>query len=147
MDRVRMTSQEYAQELKAIVLYREENAGAVEKIARELGLKSRTVYDYLDGVIKVSVDFIRACAKVTADPDVIKMLEPEGWKLFPIQRRENTGDLEHEIGDVFIKAGMLHHEIRAALADKKITPIEQRRLLQTIMDLRREVSDLENILI
>ena len=45
---------EIAAELKAAVLFREYD-NPVQKIADMLGLKNRTVYDYFDGNIKISL--------------------------------------------------------------------------------------------
>jgi len=71
-----------ANEIKIAILYKEENDGAVKRIAALLGLKRRTVYDYLDGNIKINCRFLHAALIATdGDPDVRKFLEPEGWEL------------------------------------------------------------------
>jgi len=73
-----------AAELKVAILYKNdgENEHAVPRIAKILGLKRRTIYDYLDGVIKVNLGFIHAAVIATdGDPDIRRFLEPEGWNL------------------------------------------------------------------
>jgi len=78
-----MTHAEIAQELKIALLYKDGNDGAVKRIAERLGLSLRTIYDYLDGKIKPNLRFIKTAVEVTGDPDIKRLLEPEGWELVP----------------------------------------------------------------
>lgn len=81
-----MENDAIASELKLVLLYREDsrNEGAVTKIASILGLAKRTIYDYLDGRIKINLPFLHACVIATnGDPDIKKFLEPVGWMLIP----------------------------------------------------------------
>ena len=60
-------------ELKIVCVYRPENKGAVRRIAQILGLSESTVYDYLEGRIKISPEFIKAVVIATdGDPGAKK---------------------------------------------------------------------------
>ena len=116
---------EIAAELKTAVLYRDyENP--VKQISEILGLSARTIYDYFDGNIKISLPFLHACLIVTGgDPDVKKYLCPEGWDIAPSSQKAPTKNVEKECGDIHIAVSDLVVEIRKALEDGKITPDER----------------------
>ena len=77
-----MNAEEIAAELKAACIYREGNEGAPQRVADILGLSRRTVYDVLDGRIRVSLAFIKAAFQATGgDPAITRLLAPEGWQL------------------------------------------------------------------
>ena len=134
---------EIAAELKAAVLFREYD-NPVQKIADMLGLKNRTVYDYFDGNIKISLPFLHACLIVTdGDPDIKKYLCPEGWDLVPVIHSENVGDVEKECGNVHIAASELLMAIRAARSDGRITPNERAIIEKAMDNVRREIIDVD----
>ena len=76
-------AEQMAADLKTLLVYSEHYPDTiVSRIAAELGVARRTVYDVLDGRIKVSLDFLHACVIATnGDPEVKKYLEPEGFEL------------------------------------------------------------------
>lgn len=136
---------EIAAEVKAAVLYRDYD-NPVQKIADMLGLKARTVYDYFDGNIKISLPFLHACLIVTGgDPDVKKFLCPEGWELVPSGIEAPTTDIEKEMSDVYLAAADLQLQIRAAKADGKITPDERARIDQAMNNVRTQLSEVKSL--
>ena len=75
-----------AADVKTAVMYRGRDDGldAVAIIAEITGLQRPSVYSYLDGKTKMSVDFLHAAFLATnGDHDIGKYLEPEGWRLDP----------------------------------------------------------------
>jgi hypothetical protein len=74
-----------AEELKVALLYSDRNTDSVKNISTLTGFTKRTVYGYLDGEIKITLNFIHAAVIATdGDPDIKKFLEPDGWRLIPI---------------------------------------------------------------
>ena len=138
-----MNNSEIAQELKIALLYRDENDGAVKRIAGILGLARRTVYDYLDGNIKINLAFLHAAVIATnGDRDVKKFLEPQGWELTPNTGTANpAADIEREMGDVHVASGILHNEIRSAMEDGQISNNERARISKRITQLCAEIQD------
>jgi len=77
-----------AAEIKARVLYDDGiDNGIVVRIAGELGVNKQTIYDILDGRIKMSLDFLHALVMASSgDPLLKKYLEPEGYELRPVNQ-------------------------------------------------------------
>ena len=71
------------EDIKARILYSNQVPdGIPERLADLLGIKKRTVYDILDGKIKMSLDFLHALVIASdGDPELRKYLEPDGWSL------------------------------------------------------------------
>jgi rRNA maturation endonuclease Nob1 len=142
-----MNNKEIAAELKVALLYQDANDGAVRRIAEELGLNLRTIYDYLDCKIKPSIKFLHAAVKATdGDPAIKRILEPPGWKLV---RAEDvlspTSDWEKELSDIGIASSRLHLAVRKARQDNKIDRTEYskiRRLIENVGVQLAEVSQL-----
>ncbi|WP_027360145.1 hypothetical protein [Desulforegula conservatrix] len=141
------TNSEIAAELKAALLYREYD-NPVQKVADMLGLKARTVYDYFDGHIKISLPFLHACLIVTGgDRDVKKFLCPEGWDILPMTvHSTRTEDIETEFGDVHIAFGDLQKAIRAAKADSNTSPSKMAEIEKLLDSVRVELNDIQSCL-
>jgi transcriptional regulator with XRE-family HTH domain len=57
-------------------------ADIVRRIADEMGLSKKTIYDYLSGRIRPDLDFLHALVVASdGDPVLKKILEPNGWIL------------------------------------------------------------------
>jgi hypothetical protein len=139
-----LSNKEIARELKAAILYRDGNEGAVKAMAKALDLSRRTIYAYLDGEIKINLRFLHAAIAATnGDPDIKKFLEPEGWELTPKRRVGNkeTFNFEKEIGDIHITASRLHGCIREALSDGLIDGNELNQIIKRADDMRRELDE------
>ena len=124
-----MDTKAIASELHRFLTGRKENKGAVVKIADKLGLSKHTVYDYLYGRIEMSLDFLKAAAAVTDDPDVKRFLEPDGMVL---SRKPDLGavtqNLEKEMNDIYLAVATLQGELRSATEDEHIDSAELARI-------------------
>jgi len=137
-----MNDKEITNELKNALLFDSTiDDGVVTRIANITGFSKRTVYDYLDGKIRMSTAFLHA-AVIASDghPRVKSFLEPQGWMLTPKATVKSceAPDWEKEMGDVHIAAANLHGSLREALADGSISESELNRLIRDGDDLRRE---------
>ena len=142
-----MDNEAIAAELKAAIIYRTENRGAVRRIADRMGLSESTIYDYLEGRIKTSLEFIRAGVVATSgDPDVRKFLEPPGWSLTRSDCEPQTQDVEREIGDVDIAVSGIRAAVRRAQEDGRISCVERSRIKRAIEDARVELNQLETLI-
>ena len=142
-----MNSKEIAQEVKICILFRDENDGALKRIAEILGLSRRTVYAYLDGEIKMSIDFLHAaCIATDGDPDVKKFLEPDGWELSrKIFAASPTDDIERELGDVHVAAGTLHADVRKVISGGEILPADRSGIIRSIEMLKHQIAEVESM--
>jgi len=79
----RIDFREIAEQIKARVLFSDEiGPDFVPKVAQEMGIEKKTVYDYLDRRIKLNLDFLHAIViSSDGDPVLKSYLEPEGWSL------------------------------------------------------------------
>lgn len=135
-----------AGEIKAQLLFNENSRpDAVRRIADEMGIDKKTVYDYLDGRIKLSLDFLHALIIATdGDPIFRRYLEPEGWSL--IRSTDIEPDKEtlfEEIVDNHPKLTkfelLLVEQIAPHQTKSQLFKIEKQ--LQTVVDdLRQDVS-------
>ena len=142
-----MDNNAIASDLKAALLYRNENDGAVKEIAEIMNLSRRTVYDYLDGRIKINVSFLHAaCLASNGDPDIKKFLEPKGWKLVPAAEGTVEGNVEKELGDIHLAAAKVHETVREAVEDGRIDRVERWRIMREIDALRREIAEIEGLM-
>lgn len=133
-------------ELKAAIIYRTENRGAVKRIAELMGLTDATVYDYLEGRIKPSLLFLHACVIATGDPDAKKFLEPRGFRLVADDNEPATRDMEREIGDVDLAVANIRLLVRRAQEDGRISAVEKARIKRAVEDARIELNQCETLL-
>lgn len=143
-----MNNKEIAAELKVALLYQDANDGAVRRIAEELGLNLRTIYDYLDCKIKPSIRFLRAAVKATdGDPAIKRILEPEGWKLVRAEESLNpSSDWEKELSDINIAASKLHLAVRKARKDKIINLSEYSKIKRMIENVGVQLAEVNQLL-
>lgn len=140
------SNDEMAAELKAAILFRD-YPNAIPTIAEIMGLRPRTIYDYLEGNIKISLAFLHAAFVATnGDPDVKKFLCPAGWDIVPIGAAAPTSDVEKEMSDIYLAAAELQVEIRAARADGKISPNERARIEQCMTNVRKQMEEVRSLL-
>jgi hypothetical protein len=132
-----------SQELKTAILYSGRHDGAVKRISEITGLGIRTIYNYLDGDIKMNLDFIKAATLATdGDPEIKKHLEPEGWALAKkIRVVAPIGKIEKELGDISIEASSFHALVRAAAADGKISPNERASIKKQSMEVLQQMEE------
>lgn len=136
-----------ADELHRIITTRHENRGAVRKIAAALGFADVTVYNYLTGRIKISLDFLKAAAAATNDPDVKKYLEPEGMVLVKKPDVQSTsGSILKELNDVYLAAASIQETIQAAIQDGRITSGELSKIERTHENLHLQSSEVLSII-
>lgn len=135
-----------ADELQQALLYEDGNEGVVKRVAEIMDLKKRTVYDYLYGRTKLSLDFIKAAVVATnGHPRIKRLLEPEGWVLVPECKCAPMKDVEKELGDVYVSAASLHREVREALKDGVVSRREKANLVKGIDAVIREVSEIRSV--
>lgn len=74
---------EMASDIKNFLLYSEDaDPAALNRIAEIMKVKKRTLYDYLDGRIKLDLDFLHAAVMATdGHPEITQYLEPDKFKL------------------------------------------------------------------
>ena len=132
-----------AQDIKTTVLYSGRHDGAVIRIAELTGLSRRTVYDYFDGTIKMTLDFIKAAVIATdGDPEIKKHLEIPGWELVrKVTAVAPKSDLEKELGDVSISASMLHQKVRDAVGDGNISRNELAEIKKLAGDVSHQLAE------
>ena len=141
-----ISNAEIAAELKTAVLYRDYDNPA-KQLSELLGLSTRTIYDYFDGNIKISLPFLHACLLVTGgDPDVKKYLCPEGWDITPLNQKAPTKNMEKECGDIHIAVSDLVVEIRKALNDGNITPDERANIEKKFNNSIGQMNEVKNLL-
>jgi len=138
-----------SEELKTAIIYDDNDQGVVGRIAKRINKTPRTVYAFLDGDIRMTLEFLHAAVIETSGHPVIKrFLEPEGWEL--IQRvGGNEGqpeDPEKEVGDIYLKLSATHASIREAMKDGKIDPSEKKSIEKTLVGLKKEIADVESLL-
>ncbi|WP_054031217.1 hypothetical protein [Desulfatitalea tepidiphila] len=135
-----------AAEIKAQLLYSNDSRpDAVQAIAAEMGIDNKTVYDYLDGRIKLSLDFLHALVLATdGDPAFKRYLEPDGWQL----RRAGTIEPDkktifEEIVDNHPKITLLEQlliEQTSATGKKSQLNRIKKQLQAVVDDLRQDVA-------
>ncbi len=135
-------------ELLYEILIQGDGEQLTQKVANEAGLAYRTVNEYCNDVRKtVPVQVIKAAYKVTKDPRLKKLLEPEGYELvlkqiiFP-----PTNDYNKEISDVNISLANLLQTIREADADGIITKKEKITIKKSFGDVLKEVNEVEALI-
>jgi len=136
-----------ASELRRIITTRHENKGTVKTIADALGLAEVTIYDYLHGRIKISLDFIKAAAAATNDPDIKKHLEPEGMTLVKNPDiKQTSGSILKELNDVYMAAAAIQETIQSAIEDGRITSGELSKIERTHENLHLQSSEVLSII-
>lgn len=137
-----------ASELHTAITCKNSNKGSVKKIAKTLGLEDRSVYDYLYGKIKISLDFLLAAVTATdGDPDIRKFLEPEGWRLQPERNcKAPTDNIEKEMLDVLVAISDLAEFARKAVLEKNLTPEVMTEIHKKAGNVMRQLSEVMNLI-
>jgi len=137
-----MGNAEIATELKAAILYMDHDGDPVKEIARLMGLSRRTIYDYLDGKIKISLPFLHAATIATnGHPAIGRFLEPSGFRLVRDEAADPQKHAEAELTDVVLAVGRTIEHVRSALEDKRLTAQERADLDLCLDDTERELSE------
>ena len=120
----------------------------VKSIALKMGLSESTVYDYLSGRIKMNLRFLKAVVGVTEDPFLMKYLEPEGMSLMP---HEDvfcpTDNWDKESFDVVSAISVLREKAQELSSNGNPTKNAQLELLASFKDCRRELDELEALIL
>jgi len=121
---LRMDNDALSAELRRILTGR--HRGAVKNIAGYLGISESTAYDYLNGRIRISTEFLQAAVIASDnDPEIIAFLIPKGYKLTPCDCEiPGTNNIQKEMSDIYRSASRLHETVDEALQDGKISSQE-----------------------
>ena len=135
-----------ARVLKQVLIY--ENSGGIEQVAEHLHGTYDYVWSQTAGRVNPSVHVIRGAYEVTGDPKLARLLTPVGYQLTPmITPSREVGPYETEIGDLDMAVSTLRRLFRTAMEDNVIDNKEADKIHGALNTLRKEMADIEGLLI
>ena len=139
---------EITTEANAAVKHRCKKSEVVKQIAERMFLSEATIYDYLAGRIKMNLRLLKAVVAVTEDPFLMNYLEPEGMSLV-VQEKvfSPTDNWDKESFDVVSAISVLREKAQELVTNGKPTKNAQLELLASFKDCRRELDELEALIL
>lgn len=139
---------EITNEANIAVKHRCTKPEVVKRISDLTALSEPTVYDYLAGRIKMNLRFLKAVVAVTEDPFLKKYLEPPGLLLVPTEEVFcPTDNWDKESFDVVSAISVLREKAQELMTNGKPTKNAQLELLASFKDCRRELDELEALIL
>jgi len=112
--------------------------------AREIGISRSTLYNYIEGECYCPPDLISRIYNATGDVDFLNFIvNPTDKRLVDKESVRAEKGLVEEVLDVAGTAGGLVNMVREALADGRLSALEQHQILRGIEGVHKELEDLK----